>query len=99
MHQIPIQVELLKTSWFENCLDPVWDEVYTIPVCHSASAIRIKVMDREHIGAEEIGEILISTKEIISYLGSLWKDGILWRSPLEGMSRAPCILASNFSLR
>ena len=42
------QVELLKTSWFENCLDPVWDEVFTIPVCHSASTIRIKVMTREN---------------------------------------------------
>ena len=61
-----IQVELLKTSWFENCLDPEWDEVYTIPVCHSASAIRIKVMDREHIGAEEVGKILISTDDIVS---------------------------------
>ena len=59
-------MELLKTSWFENSLDPVWDEVYTIPVCHSASAIRIKVMDREHIGAEEIGKIIISTDEIVS---------------------------------
>ena len=61
-----IQVELLKTSWFENCLDPAWDEVYTIPVCHSASTIRIKVMDREHVGAEEVGKILIPTDMIMS---------------------------------
>ena len=59
-------MELLKTSWFENCLDPVWDEVYTIPVCHSASTIRIKVMDREHVGAEEVGKILIPTDMIMS---------------------------------
>ena len=59
------QVELLKTSFMQNCLDPVWDEKYSVPVCHNATTVKIKVMDREHIGHEEVGHIFISTEDII----------------------------------
>ena len=60
------QVELLKTSYLENCLDPVWDEVFTVPVCHHANSLKVRVMDREHVGAEVVGTILISTDDIMS---------------------------------
>jgi len=59
------EVELLKTSFMQNCLDPVWDEKYSVPVCHNATTVKIKVMDREHIGHEEVGHIFISTEDII----------------------------------
>ena len=65
-------MELLKTSFLENCLNPVWDEEYTVPVCHHASALTVKVMDREHIGHEEVGHIIISTEDIIG--GELLDD-------------------------
>ena len=82
------QVQLLKTSYLENSLDPVWDEVYTLPLCHSATSFRVrllfllllfillllllllllqvKVMDREHVGAEVVGTVLIPTSDIMS---------------------------------
>ena len=58
-------MELLKTAFLENNLNPVWDEEYTVPVCHPASQLTVKVMDREHIGHEEVGHILINTDDII----------------------------------
>ena len=36
-------------------------------MCHHASSLRVKVMDREHIGAETVGTIFISTDDIMSY--------------------------------
>ena len=66
------QTELCKTAYLENDLDPVWDEIFSIPVCHHANSIKVKVMDREHIGAETVGTVLISTDDIV--------DG----EPLEG---------------
>ena len=41
----------------------VWCQV---DVCHHASSLRVKVMDREHIGAETVGSIFISTDDIMS---------------------------------
>ena len=35
-------------------------------MCHHASSLRVKVMDREHIGAETVGSIFISTDDIMS---------------------------------
>lgn len=61
------QTELCKTAYLENDLDPVWDEIFSIPVCHHANSIKVKVMDREHIGAELVGTILISTDDIVDY--------------------------------
>ena len=65
LHASETQVELLKTAFMENCLNPEWDEEYTVPVCHPASELRVKVMDREHIGHEEVGHFIIKTDDII----------------------------------
>ena len=65
LHASETQVELLKTAFLQNELNPVWDEEYTVPVCHPASALTVKVMDREHIGHEEVGHFLINTDDII----------------------------------
>ena len=58
--------ELCKTQYLKNNLDPVWDETFSVDVCHHASCLEVKVMDREHIGAELVGTILISTDEIMT---------------------------------
>ena len=34
---------LLKTAVIRNCLDPVWDEKFSVPVCHNASCIKVQV--------------------------------------------------------
>ena len=60
------QTLLLKTSYMHNSLDPVWDEEFSIPVCHHASSVKVKVLDREHIGAELVGTVLISTDDIVT---------------------------------
>jgi len=59
------QTEVCKTATLHNDLDPVWDERFSIPVCHHASSIKVKIMDREHIGAEAVGTVLISTDDVI----------------------------------
>ena len=58
--------ELCKTAYLKNNLDPVWDEIFSVDVCHYATCLNVKVMDREHIGAELVGTILIPTDEIVT---------------------------------
>ena len=41
------QTQLCKTAYLHNSLDPVWDEIFSIPVCHHANSIKVKVLDRE----------------------------------------------------
>ena len=62
------QTQLCKPADLD--LDQVWDEIFSIPVCHHANSIKIKVMDREHIGVETVGTILISTDDIIDLIVS-----------------------------
>jgi len=60
------KTEICKTAYLQNNLDPVWDEIFSVDVCHHASSLRVKVMDREHIGAETVGTIFISTDDIVT---------------------------------
>ena len=57
---------LLKTSVKKNCLDPVWDERFTVPVCHYCAVLDVKVKDREHVGGETVGWVKISTEQLLS---------------------------------
>ena len=61
------KTELCKTAYLMNNLNPVWNERFSVDVCHHASSLRVKVMDREHVGAETVGTIFISTDEIMTY--------------------------------
>merc|ERR1711936_1401011 len=36
--------ELCKTAYLKNNLDPVWDEKFSVDVCHHASCLQVKVM-------------------------------------------------------
>ena len=36
-------------------------------MCHHASSLKVMVMDREHIGSQTVGTILISTDIIMTY--------------------------------
>ena len=58
---------IFKTRVIDNDLNPLWDETFSVDVCHHASSLRVKVMDREHVGAETVGTIFISTDEIMTY--------------------------------
>ena len=55
---------LLKTSVKKNCLDPHWNEKFSVPVCHNAKFLIAKVRDREHIGANTVGYFQIPTEII-----------------------------------
>ena len=57
---------LLKTSVKKNCLNPVWNEEFSIPVCHYCSNLEVKVKDREHVGGETVGRIWISAEQLLS---------------------------------
>ena len=56
---------LLKTSVKKNCLNPVWDEQFSVPVCHSCIELEIKVKDREHVGGETVGKFQIPAQQLL----------------------------------
>ena len=63
---------LLKSAYIQNCLNPVWDEKFNVPVCHQAKDIEFKVKDREHVGSATVGFFKIRAEDVI---GGEEKDG------------------------
>jgi phospholipase D1/2 len=59
-------VPLLKTAYIPNTLDPRWDELFSIQVCHRASSLKILVQDREHVGFQAVGYCVIPTEELLA---------------------------------
>ena len=57
---------ILKTKYINNNLNPKWDELFNVDVCHHASAFTFKIKDKEHIGDAEVGQVSIAAEELAS---------------------------------
>ena len=57
---------ILKTKYINNDLDPKWDEKFDIDLCHHASVLIFKVKDKDHIGADLVGQLSITAEELAS---------------------------------
>ena len=57
---------LLKTSVKENCLEPVWNEKFSIEVCHPCQEIKVEVKDKENIGCELVGYFTVPASDLLT---------------------------------
>ena len=56
---------VVKTSVKRNCLDPVWNEKFTVEVCNPCEEVKVKVKDREHIGGETVGYFTVPVSDLL----------------------------------
>ena len=56
---------LVKTSVKRNCLDPVWNEKFSVEVCNPCEEVKVKVKDREHIGGETVGYFTVPVSDLL----------------------------------
>jgi hypothetical protein len=47
-------------------LNPRWDEIFDVYVCHQASNLEVQVRDKEHIGDAHVASVMIPVDEIMS---------------------------------
>ena len=59
------EVWLFKTFYINNDLNPVWEQKFSIPVCHEAKEIVINVRDKEMIGKEHVASLSIPCDEVV----------------------------------
>ena len=57
---------LFKTRYIANDLNPQFDEIFNVYVCHHASSLAIRVKDKEHVGASFLGSTLIRGEDLIN---------------------------------
>ena len=57
---------LFKTRYISNDLNPVWDEVFSVYVCHHASSFELRVKDKEHVGAVFVAGAVIPAADLES---------------------------------
>ena len=57
---------MFKSKYISNDLNPVWDEVFNLYVCHHANTLKISVRDKEHIGDTYIASCTIRVADIVS---------------------------------
>lgn len=55
---------VVKTAVIDNDLNPKWDEVHNIDVCHLANEISFEVKDKDHACAEFIGSVDIQASKV-----------------------------------
>ena len=87
---------IFKTRVIDNDLNPLWDETFSVDVCHHADHLRLSIRDKENINlmaksvkAHDVGECLIDLKEILdgkTHVGwhELIKDGDKYRGRIQG---------------
>jgi len=60
------KARIAKTAVITNDLNPKWNEVFRVEVCHRADTLVFDVRDKDHAYTEEIGEVEISTQHLIN---------------------------------
>jgi len=60
------KARIAKTAVITNDLNPKWNEVFRVEVCHKADTLVFDVRDKDHAYTEEIGEVEISTQHLIN---------------------------------
>merc|ERR1719348_980703 len=60
------KARIAKTAIITNSLNPVWDEWFKIEVCHRADSLIFDVRDKDHAYTEVVGEVEISTQQLLS---------------------------------
>ena len=59
------KAKLAKTSVILNDLDPVWNEMFRLEVCHWSKELLFQVRDKDHAYAEYIGDVRIPVQDIL----------------------------------
>ena len=58
--------KLAKTSVVLNDLNPVWNESFSIELCHWAVNLKFEVRDKDHAYAEYIGAVQLPVSDLVS---------------------------------
>ncbi len=77
---------IFKSRSLSNEVNPLWDEVFHVYVCHNAAALKIVVQDKEHVGEEEVGSCSIPAEDL---LGGETVEG--WFTLLKGETQVGTI--------
>ncbi|KAK7078977.1 Phospholipase D, partial [Halocaridina rubra] len=56
---------ICKTAYINNDLSPKWQESYRIPVCHMADKLQIQVLDKDHVSAGLLGEVVLRAEDLL----------------------------------
>ena len=59
------KTELCKTAYLMNNLNPVWNERFSVDVCHHANHLRLSVTDKDCVGTFDVGGCLIDLRQLM----------------------------------
>ena len=59
------QCRIAKTRVIDNSLDPNWDELFKVEVCHHADNLIFDVRDKDHASTEVIGEVVLPLQQLL----------------------------------
>ena len=59
------EARLFCSKYIPNDLNPTWDEVFKVPVCHHANVVKIDVKDKEHVGNQHIASCRIEVETLL----------------------------------
>ena len=57
---------LAKTKVIDNDTSPRWDETFRLPVCHYGDAVALRVKDKDHVKAGDLGVTFIRTSQLLT---------------------------------
>ena len=56
---------IFKTRVIDNDLNPLWDETFSVDVCHHANHLRLSVTDKDCVGTFDVGGCLIDLRQLM----------------------------------